>query len=979
MTGIFISYSRKDSKVAHALMNSFKSIELDVWVDWEDIPPAVGWLDQILQGIEQADAFIFLVSPDSVASEVCNVELEHAHKNAKRIIPIVVRDVDPKSTRDVIRDLNWIFMRESDDFEAALGKVRVAINLDVEWLQEHRRLQVRALEWDRRKDPSLLLRGSDLRNASRMVLEHEGKDPAPSELQHHFIQFSKSSERVRTLSWISAALALLIMLVLSLFALDQRQDALANAAEAQNQRAIAESNQKTAEGNARAALIAKAAADKNAAIAKAQRSAARAQIYQTRTGGLFTSTLLAIDSYQGIPSLEAEEILRENISLLPVPVKEISHEGSILAIKVSPGGDTFVTASDDGTACLVRFESGESLFCSTSSGSVLDAAFGPDGKVLVASASSGQVLILDAESGEVLNELNYGVPVFNVNISPDGELLALARDDARISLVKMSSYEFAGEFSVFGSLSVTAFSPDGDLFAAGSDAGAITIWDLTSREIITGGAHSGEVRDLTFSPDGFALLSGGTDNCAVLTSPSTGEQMLKVLAEDWVEDVEFSPDGSWFVTASNDFRIRVWDAETGEERLRLLQDSIVSDVKISPDGLWIASTGSDRTVRVWSAADGAEMFQIPLEGEGLVLEFSGDGSYLVAGDELGHVSLWDISAIKSNTRYVRFDEFIERVEMSPQGDWFAASTAGQVWLLDPENFPQPTDPPSDPLIDFFDDDVWEMVMDHGGKMLAVSTGEGHVVTIEIPSGRARTLIDNGPSQNLVFSPDGSTLYLGSEDGLIQTRSMASGEDGLLWEADQPVYAIAVSSANVLAIGMEDVIVLFDPAAKSVIRVVESHGLNHLLAFHPDGNLLVSSSLSGNTSFWSVEGSEIKLLNSVIGDPAVSISFTPDGESLFLGGTDRVLIFDPQSGMEVHRIRQNGDTVDLAFSADGKTLYAASMRTLRFFDISSLTEISEENIVPVACSHLLQNFTAAEWKSFFGDDEYRTICASLPVP
>lgn len=979
MTGIFISYSRKDSKVAHTLMNSFRSIELDVWVDWEDIPPAVGWLDQILQGIEQADAFIFLVSPDSVASEVCNVELEHAHKNAKRIIPIVVRDVDPKSTRDVIRNLNWIFMRENEDFAAGLEKVKVAINLDLDWLQEHRRLQVRALEWDRKKDPSLLLRGGDLRNTSRMIFTKEGKDPAPSELQRQYVQFSRRSERVRTVTWISAALAILIMLVLSLFALNQRQVALANADEAQNQRAIAESNQKTAESNARAALIAKAAADKNAAIANAQRSAARAQIYQSRTGGLFTSTLLAVDSYQRIPSFEAEEILRENISLLPVPVKDIRHEGSILAIKVSPGGDTFVTASDDGTACLVRFESGENLFCSTSSGSVLDAAFGPDGKVLVTSAFSGQVLVLDAESGEVLKELNYGVPVFSVNISPDGELLALARDDARISLVKMSSYEFAGEFSVFGSLSVTAFSPDGNLFAAGSDAGAVTVWDLKSREIITGGAHSGEVRDLTFSPDGFALLSGGTDNCAVLTSPSTGEQMLKVLAEDWVEDVEFSPDGSWFVTASNDFRIRVWDAETGEERLRLLQDSIVNDVKISPDGLWIASTGSDRTVRVWSAADGAEMFQIPLVGEGIVLEFSGDGSYLVAGDELGHVSLWDISTIKSNTRYVRFDEFIERVEMSPQGDWFSASTGGQVWLLDPENFPQPTDPPTDPLIDFFDDDVWEMVMDPAGKMLAVSTAEGHVVTVAIPPGRAGTLIDNGPSQSLAFSPDGSSLYLGSEEGLIQTRSIESGKDGLLWEADQPVYAIAVSSANLLAIGMEDVIVLFDPAAESVIGELESPGLNHLLAFHPDGNLLVSSSLSGNTSFWRMEGNEFKLQNSVTGHPAVSISFTPDGQRLFLGGTDRVLIFDPQSGMEVHRIRQNGDTVDIAFSADGKTLYAASMRTLRFFDISSLTEISEANIVTVACSHLLQNFTAAEWASFFDDEEYRLLCPSLPVP
>ena len=97
MTKVIVSYSRKDSAIARKVIEAFKSIELDAWVDWEDIPPAVGWLDQILRGIEESDAFIFLLSPDSIASEVCNVEIGHAEKNHKRIIPIVVRDVDRRA------------------------------------------------------------------------------------------------------------------------------------------------------------------------------------------------------------------------------------------------------------------------------------------------------------------------------------------------------------------------------------------------------------------------------------------------------------------------------------------------------------------------------------------------------------------------------------------------------------------------------------------------------------------------------------------------------------------------------------------------------------------------------------------------------------------------------------------------------------------------------------------------------------------
>src|SRR3990172_5159326 len=103
MAKLFVSYSRKDSVAARKLIEALKSIQQDVWVDWEDIPPAVDWLEQILRGIEGSDAFIFLISPDSVASEVCNVEVKHAARNNKRIVPVVLRDVDPKITIEAIR------------------------------------------------------------------------------------------------------------------------------------------------------------------------------------------------------------------------------------------------------------------------------------------------------------------------------------------------------------------------------------------------------------------------------------------------------------------------------------------------------------------------------------------------------------------------------------------------------------------------------------------------------------------------------------------------------------------------------------------------------------------------------------------------------------------------------------------------------------------------------------------------------------
>src|SRR4030095_15630528 len=240
MAKLFVSYSRRDSVAARKLIEAFRSIEQDVWVDWESIPPAVDWLEQIFRGIEAADAFLFLISPDSIASEVCKVELNRAAQNNKRIIPIVLRDVTPKDAPESIRKLNWTFIRETDNFEEGLAKVKTAIELDLDWLEEHRRLQVRALEWHRKKDVSLLLRGRDLRNAQHMLATATSKDPTATELQQVFIEYSRRSARNRTITLLATGFAVIALAILSFLATSARDAAFVARNDAQTQRDRAE-------------------------------------------------------------------------------------------------------------------------------------------------------------------------------------------------------------------------------------------------------------------------------------------------------------------------------------------------------------------------------------------------------------------------------------------------------------------------------------------------------------------------------------------------------------------------------------------------------------------------------------------------------------------------------------------------------------------------------------------------------------------
>ena len=97
MAEIFISYSRKDTPFVRRLHDTFVELKRETWVDWDGIPPSAEWLDEIFAAIDAADTFLFVVSPDSVASEMCGKEIAHAATNNKRIITILHRDVEPEA------------------------------------------------------------------------------------------------------------------------------------------------------------------------------------------------------------------------------------------------------------------------------------------------------------------------------------------------------------------------------------------------------------------------------------------------------------------------------------------------------------------------------------------------------------------------------------------------------------------------------------------------------------------------------------------------------------------------------------------------------------------------------------------------------------------------------------------------------------------------------------------------------------------
>lgn len=201
---LFISYSRRDKDFVRQLVKAFSDHKYDVWVDFEDIPFATDWWEEICSGIEAANAVVFVVSPDSLTSEYCGLEVNHALKNKKRLIPILYRQPDTQPVPPHISHIQWIDFSQPEVFEQAFTQLITTANTDIEMLKRQTALLVRAREWENKgHSPSLLLRGEQLDDAEKL------KDSARlTDLQSLYLSVSRESElRVQMLRRFAFAFA----------------------------------------------------------------------------------------------------------------------------------------------------------------------------------------------------------------------------------------------------------------------------------------------------------------------------------------------------------------------------------------------------------------------------------------------------------------------------------------------------------------------------------------------------------------------------------------------------------------------------------------------------------------------------------------------------------------------------------------------------------------------------------------------------
>ena len=999
MPDVFISYSRKDIEFAHKLDKALKDNNRDVWVDWEDIPAVADWFAEIQTGIVNSNNIICIISPDSIASKEVGRELELAAMNNKRLIPVVWRNVEPYNVPNELAILNWIFFRDTDDFDKAFKLLLAALDTDLKWVNDHTHLQVQALEWaNKQRDASLLLRGSALREAEGLVAQ--SKEPEPTALQRQYTLASRKAAIIRQRITIGGVFAaLIISMALAVVAIIQAnvanqnyKDAVdaRNQVEQQRQKAVAaqqlaEDQRKIADEQRIEADNQRKIADEKRIEALNQRRIALSSQLAAQSNRLLNSQkdlaiLLSIESRRLNDTQEARTSLRDNLDFSFHPEIYLrQHTDIVRGVAFSPDNKTFASAGFDGTIWLWDATTKKAINKivvaenSAETVKVWSVAFSPDGKTLASGSSDNIVRLWDVASQKKIAELKgHTYQVVTVAFSPDGKTLASGSCAVRanevcqkggIILWNTATNTAIGTLgqdltNFTGIVYSIAFSPDGDTLVSGDEGGALRLWDVTSRKQIGNPLFDLNriIWSVAFSPDGKTIASGVDDGTIQLWHLETRKESTLFGHKFSVLSVAFSKDGLFLVSGSTDQTVLMWDvskeAIIGQPLFG--HTDFVTGVTFSDNGDKLVTVGVDKNVLLWDTSVSPLTNNSPFRQDGPVrgVAFTGDNKFLITGGNDKTVRFWDIGGkVQVGAPLTGPASEVVTLAISPDGKTLAAGSCGK-----------PGDNNSCGQGEIF---LWDVVT--RSKIGQSLTYHKNVV------------------RSLVFSPDSKILASGSDDGQIIFYDLSAQKSvGQPINASKGiVFSVAFSpDGKTLASGGQDGLIYeWDVATQKQKGVaMDGHSQNFVFSvvYSPDGKTLASGGRDFRVQLWDVATQKL-VGNPLKGGhhtaPVTSLAFSNDGKLLASGSSDKTIIL-----WDVERRLALGQPFDyhrdfirsVAFSNDGRFLASGSN------DGSAvIKDIKGDTQVAQACQIVNRNLTEEEWKNYLPGEPFQKTCANLP--
>lgn len=926
MQHVFISYSRKNIDFVRRVAQWLADAGLEVWIDLKDIDIGVKWLNDIFTGIETSDNFLFIISPDSLESIIAHLEIAHARKHQKRIIPILYCDFEVKEAvtaiagtklssivtdaldgegiltvfednHHVIAGLNWFYLNDEATFDDVMPDLLEAILTDQTHKRTQSRLLQRAKEWDRDgRKSAALLRGHELEDAENWLADSGGKEPSPGNLITTYLVASRrfARNRLRMLLAVTSG-TLSTLLVLGVIA-----------------------------------FVAFFLARHNADLADSQLKMTTA----LSSGNPDIALALALEANQISAKVGESETVLSELAVTSSRYR-VGLEIPLLALHMDEEAEQIIVVGNDATVAtwlLLNPEAKRAYQLDITRPT--QAAISPDGRyvavaVCAAFDETGQcqqntIIIADAQINRLYNEIPIDVAALtSLKFSPDGAYLGYTAcvDGSAIDVCRDNEIgliqNYDGDFKVLASSGPTpplrdlAFdlNPDNPRVFAGSVFGDVRMWSI------------------------------GDDTLERID--------VDVSAEDPIETLAVTDGGLWLAAGTRSGLIVIWDMATFT-KLHILRghQSAVDDLAFLPqaNNRYLVSGASDSTLILWDTHY-AWMRQRYVGHAARVVAVAANEAQIVSASTDGDIRLWDVEHYALAERIETVNTAVHTAEISPDGSLIAYATQREGVRLHAINGSTRSDCMTSDDAENDSGAVVESVRDlvfspDGDVIWIASEGridEHRILAWNIKACRIeRALVDHTQMINsLAISPDGGLLLSGawnesaaqSEVFLwdIETGAVVQQLDGILGV----VHDVAIDQTGQIgAIASQDgSLLLWNLSSGEVLHRLEGHvGPVIAVRFSPNKAYLLSGGSNASLILWDIITGET--VQNFIGhdDSVTALDFHPDGDRVVSGSDDHsIRTWDVQSGQEMRRATGHWSSVwSLDVSYDGAFIATTSI-------------------------------------------------------
>jgi WD40 repeat protein len=292
-------------------------------------------------------------------------------------------------------------------------------------------------------------------------------------------------------------------------------------------------------------------------------------------------------------------------------------------------------------------------------------------------------------------------------------------------------------------------------FVLGEEALLLVTKDGAQRRVPV---HGGAI--LSSASDGNRVITGGDDGKVIVTAADVTSAAIAADAKRrWIDHVAVAPNGTIAWSAGK--QAFVLTSKGGAEALEV--PSTVGGLAFAPKGMRLAVAHYNGAT-LWFPNAETKPEQLEWKGSHLAIAFSPDGRFLVTAMHEPVLHGWRL-ADRQDMRMQGYAVRVRSIDWTADGKWLATSGAAHLvlWPFQGKSGPMGKEAQ---LFASTEDNVETVACHPRQPIIAVGYANGLLLLVRIPDG-AEILAKRSaaaPITALLWSPDGTALAFGTEDG-----------------------------------------------------------------------------------------------------------------------------------------------------------------------------------------------------------------------